>query len=324
MHLAFALPPPTETGGGGGADYIDGLASGLRSIGVQVDLLVGTDPVFPIGSIAVIDGMLLPRLHHRLDDLTRTDAVALIHHIGAAAGRDESSRVQILEIERSMLHSMRRIVTTSAPVATRLADEFGVTAYSVPPGLRDAAPAIPDPERPVILSVGVLTRRKGHDRLIEAVFRLQDLAWHLVIAGDSQRDPAHAAELRTLTDELGLSTRVTILADPTPDCLETEWRRASVLALATRWEGYPSAIAEALQRGIPCLTTTGANAATILPTAAGAICPLDDLATFGKCLRRFLFDARLQADMAMAARTVGSAFPRWTDCARNFLTVLEQ
>ncbi|RYY13885.1 MAG: glycosyltransferase [Alphaproteobacteria bacterium] len=324
MHLAFALPPPAETGGGGGADYIHGLAGGLRSIGVEVDLLVGIDPVFPTGSIAVIDGMLLPRLRHRLDDLARTDAVALIHHIGAAAGRDEISRTQILEAERSMLGRMRRVVTTSAPIATRLADEFGVTAQTVPPGHREVAPATPDPERAVILSVGVLTRRKGHDRLIQAVSRLQDLPWHLVIAGDSQREPAHPAELRTLADELGLSSRVSVLADPTSDRLETEWRRASVFALATRWEGYPSAIAEALQRGIPCLTTTGANADTILPSTAGAICPVDDMVTFGKCLRRFLFDAGLQADMAKAARTVSSIFPRWTECARNFLTILEQ
>lgn len=324
MHLAFALPPPAETGGGGGADYIHGLVGGLRSIGVQVDLLVGTDPIFPTGSIAVIDGMLLPRLHHRLDDLARTDAVALIHHIAAAAGRDDISRTQILDVERSMLGQMRRIVATSAPVAARLADEFGVIAHTVPPGRRDVAPATPDPERPIILSVGVLTRRKGHDGLIQAVSRLQDLPWHLVIAGDSQREPAHPAELRTLADELGLSIRVTILADPTPDRLETEWRRASVFALATRWEGYPSAIAEALQRGIPCLTTTGANADTILPSTAGAICPVNDLATFGKCLRRFLFDATLQADMALAARTVSSTFPRWSDCARNFITILEQ
>ncbi len=324
MHLAFALPPPSETGGGGGAAYIDGLVSGLRAIGARVDLLVGENPVFPAGSTAVVDGMLLPRLHQRLEDLIHADAVALVHHAAAAASRDEPSRTQTLAIERSMLQRMRRIVATSEPVALRLADEFGVKAYAVPPGLGEAALATPDPHQPIILSVGVLTRRKGHDRVLQIASRLLDLPWHLVIAGDTQREPTYAAELRTLADRHGLGDRVTILADPTSDRLELEWRRATVLALATRWEGYPSAIAEALQRGIPCLTTAGANAESILPAAAGAICSLDDLATFGKCLRRLLYDTELQADMARAASAASEELPRWADRARDFIRFVEQ
>ena len=324
MHLAFALPPPAETGGGGGAVYIDGLAGGLRSIGVEVDVLVGDDPVFPAGSIAVVDGMLLPRLQHRIDELTEIDAVALIHHIAAAASRDEPSRSQTLALERSMLLRLSRIVATSTPVAARLAEEFGITAHPIPPGRRDAAPATPDPKMPIILSVGVLTRRKGHDRLIQAAARLLDLPWHLVIAGDTQRDPAHPAELQALADELGIADRVSILMDPASDRLEAEWSRATVFALATRWEGYPAAIAEALERGIPCLTTSGANADAILPVTAGAICALNDVATFGKCLRRLLFDAGLQAEMASAARSASEAIPRWTDRAHEFINFLDQ
>lgn len=324
MHLAFALPPSAETGGGGGTHYISGLASGLRTIGVQVDLLVGDDPVFPTGSTPIIDGMLLPRLHHRLDELAKDDAVALIHHIAAAASRNEPSRTQIIALERSMLSHLRRIVATSAPVAARLGSDLGITAHAIAPGQHDTARATPDPTAPIILSVGVLTRRKGHGRLIQTASHLLDLPWHLVIAGDAQREPAHAAELRILADDLGLATRVSILVDPAPEILEAEWRRASVFALATCWEGYPSAIAEALQRGIPCLTTAGASAEAILQSTAGAICPLDDMATFGKCLRRLLFDRGLQADMATAAYATGQALPRWTDRAREFILFLEQ
>ena len=324
MHLAFALPAPAETGGGGGADYIDGLAHGLRRIGVRADVLTGDEPDFPTGSIPVIDGMLLPRLHGRIDALVQADAVALIHHIAAAAGRDDASRARVLSLSQTMLPRLRRIVATSAPVADRLSAEFGVTAYPIPPGTRDAAPATPDPNAPIILSVGVLTRRKGHDQLLHTVSRLLDLPWHLVIAGDSQREPAHAAEIQTLADTLGLTERVTILVDPTPDALEREWRRTTILASATRWEGYPAAVAEAMQRGIPTLITTGANAEGFLPADAGAICPLEDTATFGKCLRRLLFDTDLRAAMSAAARAAGQSLPRWSDRALELKTFLEQ
>ena len=324
MHLAFALPTPAETGSGGGADYIDGLAAGLRQIGTQVDILTGDDPAFPAGSIPIVDGMLLPRLQDRLAALVDVDAVALIHHIAAAAGRDEASRAHVLSVEQDMLPRIRRIVATSAPVADRLSTEFGVSAHALPPGTRDAAPATPDPNAPVILSVGVLTRRKGHDRLLRAVSRLTDLPWHLVIAGDSQREPAHADELRALTAELNLADRVSILVDPTPDTLEREWRRTTIFASATRWEGYPTAVAEAMQRGIPTLITATANADGLLPQSAGAICPLEDMASFGKCLRRLLFDTDLRADMAEAALAAGRSLPRWSDRARELLTFLEQ
>ena len=48
------------------------------------------------------------------------------------------------------------------------------------------------------------------------------------------------------------------------------------------------------------------------------------MATFGKCLRRLLFDDTLRADMAAAARTAGMALPRWPDRARQFAALLEQ
>ncbi len=324
MHLVFALPVPAETGGGGGAGYIDGLAGGLRSIGVRADILTGDTPQFPAGSTPIIDGMLLPRLHDRLDALLGSDAVALIHHIAAAAGRDDESRAQVHSLSQVMLPRIRRVVATSAPVADRLHTEFGVAAHPLPPGTRDAAPAAPDPDAPLILSVGVLTRRKGHDRLLQVAARLLDLPWQLVIAGDSQREPAYAAELLDLARELGLAARVTILADPTLADLEREWRRTTIFASATRWEGYPAAVAEAMQRGVPALVTAGANADTLLPADAGAICPFDDMASFGKCLRRLLFDTDLRADMAAAALATGRSLPRWTDRAREFTTFLEQ
>lgn len=324
MHLVFALPAPAETGGGGGADYIDGLAEGLRRIGVRADILTGDAPHFPAGSIPIIDGMLLPRLHDRLDALIQADAVALVHHIAAAAARDDASRAHVLSLSQIMLPRLRRIVATSAPVADRLGAEFGVTAYPLPPGTREAAAATPDPGAPIILSIGVLTQRKGHHQILRTVSRLLDLPWNLVIAGDTQREPAHAAELQTMAGDLGLNDRVTIIADPTPDTLERQWRRATILASATRWEGYPVAVAEAMQRGIPTLTTAGAHAEDILPPSAGAICTLDDVATFGKCLRRLLFDTELRTEMAASALLAGQSLPRWTDRARDFKTFLEQ
>ncbi len=44
------------------------------------------------------------------------------------------------------------------------------------------------------------------------------------------------------------------------DALEALWQRADVFALATHWEGYGMAIAEALKRGVPVAVTDGGAA----------------------------------------------------------------
>ena len=323
MQIAFALPEPAETGGGGGADYIDGLADGLRGLGHHVDVLTGANPRFPANAIPVVDGILLPRLRHQLDALIAADAVVLVHHVAAAAGQDDASRANIRAIEAAMLPRLRRVVATSQPVAGRLESEFGIIASAVPPGARDLAPATPDRDDPLLLSVGVFTRRKGHHRLLRAAARLTDLPWRLIIAGDSRRDPAFVAELESLIAELGLRDRASLLVDPTPALLDAVWRRSTVFALSTQWEGYPSAVAEALRRGIPAVVTTAANAGSFMPQDAGAICPTDDMATFGKCLRRLLIDEGLRAEIACAAQTAGAALPTWSQRADEFATILE-
>ncbi len=324
MHLAIALPEPAETGNGGGKYYIDGLTAALRDLGQQVDLLHGPDPIFPPDALPVIDGMLLPRLRSRLDEFVAAGGVAVVHHVSAAAGQDESSRDRVLAVERDMLPRLRRVVATSAPVAARLLSEFAIAAPIVPPGARDLPRTQPNPADPVVLAVGVLTRRKGHDLLLRAAARLLDLPWRLVIAGDAGREPAHPRELAALIEELGLTSRTTLLADPAPDALEAAWRSATVFALATRWEAYPTAVAEALRRGIPPLVTDGGDAGALVPPEAGLVCPADDMATFGKCLRRLLFDGALRTDMARAAWRAGQALPDWTQRAREFIAALEE
>src|SRR5947209_1544819 len=137
MRLAFALPTPAETGGGGGTDYVNGLTAALRVLGHAVEVLEGNEPVLPEGAVPVIDGMLLPRLRPRLEELVATGAVALVHHVSAAAGRDEGAREGVRAIEREMLPRLRRIIATSRPVAERLHGEFGIAATPVSPGARD-------------------------------------------------------------------------------------------------------------------------------------------------------------------------------------------
>ena len=309
MHIAFVLPDRADTGGGGLA-YAEAMAASLRTIGHAVEVIQGPDPVWTAGVIPVIDGLLLPRLLPRLDELIEAGAVALVHHALAAAGRDEAQRAEVAAAMRIMLPQLRHVIATSQPVADRLIQEFELAMVKVVEPGADVLPRSVAADGPCrILSVGVLTPRKGHDVLLRALARLPDLDWSLTIAGAAGRDPEHAAHLAAMIPELGLAGRVQLLADPDDAALDALWRKAEVFALATRWEGYAAGVAEALRRGVPVVVTEGGGA--LVTMDAGAVCSLEDEPTLSKCLRRVVFDRALRAEMAAAAWSAGQRLPGW-------------
>ena len=326
MHIAFALPGRADTGGGGLA-YADAMATALRAMGHTAQVTEDDDPAWAPGAVPVIDGLLLPHLLPRLDALAEAGAVALIHHALARAGRGAGQKAAVADTMRAMLPRLRRVVATSRPVAERLTQEFGLSAvHVVEPGAFDLPRNAPGSGTCRILSVGVLTPRKGHDVLLRALARLPDLDWTLTVAGSARRDPDHAAHLAALIPELGLASRVQLLTDADGAALDALWREAHLFALATRWEGYPASIAEALRRGVPVVVTEGdkpGGVGALVPPGTGAVCALADEPTLSKCLRRLLFDAGLRAEMAEGAWQAGQGLPGWTAQAALLEQVLE-
>ncbi len=327
VQIAFALPRPDAAQGGDSARYAERMSAELRRLGHEVAVLQGDEPSFLPGAVPVVDGLLLPALLPRLDELVRRDAVALVFHASARAGRDPAVRPVVQAAERAMLPALRRVVATSTAVAERLVAEFGVASGAVsvaPPGLDELPRSTGSGSAGVggtgagacrILSVGVLTPRKGHNVLLRALARLGDLGWTLDIAGADGRDPGHADHLAALAADPALAGRVRLVRNPEPAALEALWRGADLFALATRWEGYPAAVAEAMRRGLPLLVSAGGSAADLVPPDAGLACALDDEPTLSKCLRRLVFDRGLRADMAEASWAAGQRLPGWPEQA---------
>ena len=67
------------------------------------------------------------------------------------------------------------------------------------------------------------------------------------------------ARVRALIREHALEDRVSLLGDLDADALAAEYDRADLFVLPTLYEGYGMAVAEALARGVPVISTaTGA------------------------------------------------------------------
>ena len=339
MRLAVLVPGPISAISGG-YGYDRRIIAGLRAAGhvVQVVELAGRHPLpddaardsaraawatLPDDALPVIDGLGLPAFQGVLDG---RHTVGLIHHPTALeAGLSEDDRTALREAERALFPALSRIVVTSASTALTLASDFAVPAERVRvvvPGT-DAAPRSPGSGGPTckILSVGTLIPRKGHETLLRALARLFDLDWHLTIAGGAP-DPVHAATLRNLAEHLHISQRVNFAGVVVDDALAALWQGTDVFALATEYEGYGMAIAEALKRGVPVAITSGGAAGALVPVEAGVVCDVGDVVTYSKALRRVVFDVELRAEMAAAAWQAGQALPDWHAQAALFAAAL--
>jgi glycosyltransferase involved in cell wall biosynthesis len=271
----------------------------------------------------VIDGLALPAFAAHGETLARIGAVGLIHHPTAL---EQGAPRDILEpVERALFAACARLVTTSATTARTLA-EFGVAPERVgvvEPGT-DPAPRALGSGGPGcrILSVGSLIPRKGHDVLLRALARLTDLDWTLRIAG-AAHDPVHAEGLRALAEELGLAQRTAFLGALEGAALDAEYAAADLFALATHYEGYGMAAAEAEARGLPLAITTGGAIAEVVGPGAAILAAPGDHISLSRGMRRPIYDAALRAQMAEASWQAGQSLPRWEQQAARFAAELE-
>ena len=310
--IQFCLPPAADAAGGIGRWYATHMVQALHALGHGAAVM---DRVPPAGR-RIIDGLLLPSIPPE----QLSGAIGLLHH---AASRPAGASAPSPELERALherLPRLHRVVCTSQSTADRILASFGVSATVIPPGADRHPPATPLTGPVSVVSAGVLTPRKGHDLLLEALKPLSDLDWTLTIAGHDGRDPAWADALERSGTAPGLAGRVHVIRQPDRATLDTLMASAGLFALLTRWEGYPAAIAEALCRSVPVVTTEAGAAA--LPLGPLLVDPAD-IPTVSKVLRRVLCDAALRQDLATAAARAAAALPDWPTQAAAFARAID-
>jgi len=340
MRIAFLVPGPLSAISGG-YGYDRRIIAELRAAGHSIDIfeIAGRHPLPDDAAIAaarsawaamapdalpLIDGLGLPAF----DGIIDRRAIGLIHHpTSLEAGFSAPDTAALAGLEKRLFPALAGCIVTSDTTAETLAKDFAVAAdhiATVVPGT-DPAARSPGSGGPTcrILSIGTLIPRKGHALLLRALARLFDLDWHLTIVGGAP-DPVFAASLANLAEDLKITRQVTFAGVATGPALEALWQAADVFALATEYEGYGMAIAEALKRGLPVAITNGGAAGALVPVEAGVVCDVGDLGTYSKALRRVIFDTELRADMAQASWAAGQALPDWTAQGSTFADALDR
>lgn len=125
----------------------------------------------------------------------------------------------------------------------------GVDLEQFAPGDRDAARAHLGLSGPVLLSVGHLISRKGHDIVVEALAEIPEAT--LLIAGEGPEERA----LRGLIRRRDLEGRVRFLGAVPHAEMAALYRAADVLVLASSREGWANVLLEAMACGTPVVAS---------------------------------------------------------------------
>jgi len=341
-RAAFAIPGELSTVTGGYL-YEKRLLEGLRELGTDVEYLRVGDS-FPEPSAVdaaeataamaavsadvplIVDGLVFGSLPTSLMAELRAPIVAMIHHpLAHEEGLDEARRAHLFRTERDNLALADAVIVPSPHTARILAAEYGVHESLITiarPGTDRPARARSPQSPPLILSVGIQHPRKGHDVLLRALAELTELDWTAAIVG-SPYDPPHAAELARLHNSLGLGERVVLTGRLSDDDRDALYARASIFALATRYEGYGLVFDEALAWGLPVVScATGAVPETV-PADTGILVAVDDARALADALRTLLTDDAAREARASASAVAGQELPSWLDTCAVAQTVLD-
>jgi glycosyltransferase involved in cell wall biosynthesis len=283
----------------------------------------------PAGQAIVVDGLALGVLPEAAAQLAgRNPVLALVHHpLALEAGLSPEQADALCRSERAALSAVQGVIVTSAATARLVAAEYGVPAERITiakPG-SDPAPLAAGSRDGVVrlLSVGAVVPRKGFDVLIAALATLGDLPWRLTIAGDRTRDLNAAARLDADIAGHALENRVAVLGAVSPQHLAALYMEADVFALASHFEGYGMAYAEAIAHGLPVIGTNGGAIPDTVPPDAGLLVPSGDIPALATALRRVIGDNDLRRRLAGGARAVAARLPTWRHSAEIFARKLE-
>jgi len=346
QRLVFAIPGDLITATGGYI-YDRHIIEGLRTKGWDVQVL-GLGEGFPYPDVQtrqkacesllsleaavplVIDGLafgVLPEVAAQLQQ--RHPLIALVHHpLAFETGLSAEQSTRFKDTERRALAHATRVVVTSPATLRDVVEHFAV--------LREAITSIlPGTERvsrvtrltakgPLqLLSVGSVVKRKGFDVLLPALAKLTELSWQLTIAGDLTRDVQAVKQLNVDLERFDLLKRVRVLGAVDAAQLLLLYSQADIFVLASRFEGYGMAYAEALAQGLPIIGTTAGAIPDTVPATAGLLAKPGDVDSLREALGQIMQDQILRQSLAQGALLAAERHPSWADSAALFQEAIE-
>ncbi|WP_136600622.1 glycosyltransferase family 4 protein [Salinigranum halophilum] len=346
MRVAFVAPGDFETTSGG-FRYDRRLVASLREtddVSVysvpwrRYPLSLFDAPATPLSrfstdaDVVVVDELAHPTFAVRCAGVREdhTPVVALVHHLrcdergpGAPLAR---------EFERRFLARVDAAVCTSSATdaAVRdLAPDPALPTLVAPPTADqfdpDVSPTAVDAratESPFrVVFVGSLVPRKRPLALVDALAALE-VPWEATFVGP-QPNERYASRVGRRCRRRGVDGRVTLAGALPTAALETVLRRAHVLVLPSRHEGFGIAALEGMGFGLPAVVTQSGGATDLVTHGEnGFLVPPDGVGAVYAALSALATDRTRLARMGRAALTRYRSHPPWPETAARTRTFL--
>jgi len=177
-------------------------------------------------------------------------------------------------------------------------------------------------DRPMILTVAGLIRRKGVDTILRALGRLRDSHdFALVVCGRG----TEASALRELAAELGLADRVEFRGHVPRDEIQRYFAACDVFVLASRVEAAGNVLLEAMAAGRPVVTTaSGGPGEYVRHDRTGFVVPVNDDSAMAERLALLLDDPALQDRLGAEGRRVADEEHDYDALVRGFMNAYER
>lgn len=176
-------------------------------------------------------------------------------------------------------------------------------------------------ERPVVLTVGRLQKRKGQDMLIRALPAIRehvpDVLYSIIGEG------AERSVLEQLTDELGVRKNVQFRGEPADEELVSCYQQCDLFALPNRdvngdFEGFGMVLVEAQACGKPVLAgASGGTAETMSLNETGVIVPCEEPKELAHTIVELLSNRLRLAQLGANARTWAIEQFDWSSLCRR-------
>jgi glycosyltransferase involved in cell wall biosynthesis len=152
---------------------------------------------------------------------------------------------------------------------------------------------------------------------------MADVPWHLTCVGGVDRDEDWIDVLGAEVLDSGLAPRITFAGELDREPLDVRYDAADVFVLPTWYEGYGMAVAEALARGLPVVSTDTGAIGDLVGRDAGLLVPPGDAAALAAALRAVVTDSKLRTRLAAGARAARSRLRGWDAAAELMARTIE-
>jgi teichuronic acid biosynthesis glycosyltransferase TuaC len=174
----------------------------------------------------------------------------------------------------------------------------------------------------VVLSAGSLCERKGHHRVVRA---LKSISAHvprtlLLIAGGPSREGQYENEIRRVVAESNMETGVRFLGHLNREAIAEVMSASDIFCLASRQEGWPNVVHEAMACGAPIVATDVGALTDMVPSQEyGYVVPFNEPEQLENALRSALSRSWDRSRITQLAHSRS-----WVQVAREVVEEMQQ